>query len=456
MGTNHNRHEDNALAPSIRRPAPVDGWPGMAAGWSGLAAVLLVGLASLASAQQYSADAVDERAGKLKLTAEQCVKNPARFATDRARFEEFFDKYYFPAMTRYSPDDLAQLGRMREDLFDRFLWASTDENLQRILTDMAFKKMQPIERSSKYHPSVRYNAVLILGMLDEEYATQSRPPIPFKKATAELTLIVDYAAQGKSVPPFLVVGALVGLQRHALCHDKLGRAAVEAMSTAVLKFAVKDELLPDVNSKVAQWMRIQAATVLATLGSPGPNGEVQAALSKMLAGQTVPKMSLDGRCQIAALLPKLKYDGAKVDGQAISEAILSLAVAVADDEAEEAEAFRETQISGSGNVGAPRRKGRLRIDPQTMEWEYDSRILLARLRDLRTGLTTAKALAPADKQPAFDAVLAAIGPAVTAAESSDTIDLALASKVVAMAAQIHDAVKPGSTPAGAADAAQLF
>ena len=201
MSNNLLCREDGTSAMAVRRR--------LGFAWSpGVAALLLVCLTSLAGAQQYQADPVDENAGKLKLTAEQCVKNPARFTNDGAQFIEFFDKYYFPAMTRFAPGDLAQLGRMRDDLFSRFLWASTDENLQRELTEMAFKKVQPVERSSKYHPAVRYNAILILGMLDKTYATAGRPPVPLKAGTDELVLIVNYAADGKPVPPFLVVGAL--------------------------------------------------------------------------------------------------------------------------------------------------------------------------------------------------------------------------------------------------------
>ena len=224
--------KDGASTPWVRRPAAVR---------AGLAIFYCVCLAAVAQAQ-YQADPVDENSGKLKLTAEQCVKNSARFATDRAQFMEFFEKYYFPAMTRFAPNDLAQLGRMRDDLFGRFLWASTDENLQRELTQMALKKLQPVERSSKYHPAVRYNAILIVGMLDQTYAAPGRPPVPLKEASAELKLIVDYAADGKPVPSFLVVGALVGLQRHAHLHDALDRATVDAISAAALKLATKDEV----------------------------------------------------------------------------------------------------------------------------------------------------------------------------------------------------------------------
>jgi hypothetical protein len=348
---------------------------------------------------------------------------------------------------------------MRDELFSRYLWASTDERLQSDLTELAFAELQLVGIGSKYHPAVRYNAILIVGMLDEVYASQGRPPVPLKEGTAKLTFIVDSAAQGKRVPPFLLVGALVGLQRHALYHDKLDRATVDAMSAAVLKLAAKDESLPEIDAKVAEWIRIQAATVLANLGSPGPNGEVLAVLTKMIAGETTPKMSLDVRCQVAALLKQTKHDGASVDGKAMADALLELAMAVGDDEAKEAKAFEETQIQGGGfggYGGAPRRKGRMRLDLETSQWEYDARVLLARLGDLRTGLNAFKANAPADKQPVFDAVLAAIGPAVAAAESADTIDLDVAGKVRKMAAQIRSAVKPGSAPAEEADAGDVF
>ena len=132
-------------------------------------------------------------------------------------------------------------------------------------------------------------------------------------------------------------------------------------------------------------------------------------------------------------------------------------MAVADDEAKEAKAFQETQIPGGGfGGGAVRPKGRMRLDPETLQWEYDARALLARLGDLRTSLSAFKATAPADKQPVFDVVLKAIAPAVAAAESSDTIDLKVAEKVREMATQIRSAVKPGSAPAEEADAGDVF
>ena len=88
------RREDSYRTPAVRRCATFVLVTFAFAGFASLA------VPPVASAQQYQADDVDEAAGKLKLTAEQAVKNPGRFAADRARFNEFFEKYYFPAMTR--------------------------------------------------------------------------------------------------------------------------------------------------------------------------------------------------------------------------------------------------------------------------------------------------------------------------------------------------------------------
>jgi hypothetical protein len=444
--------EDRAPSVSVRRRAPI-------ARQAGLVAILCLGCTSFAGAQQYQADPVDENAGKLKLLAEQCVKNPARFATDRAQFVEFFDKYYFPAMTRFAPSDLAQLGRNRDDLFNRFLRASTDENLQRELTQMALKKLQPVERSSKYHPAVRYNAVLIIGLLDQTYAAAGRPPVPLKEGGDELRLILNYAADGKPVPSFLVVGALVGLQRHAQLHESLDRASVEATGTVALKLATKDELLSEVEPKVEEWIRIQVASVLANLGNPGQKGEALAALARMIGGQTQPKMSLDARVQVGVLLRQMKFEGATVDGKGMADALLQLAVEIGDEEQKEAKAFEDTQLQSSGfggSLGGARGKGRMKMDVETQVWEYDPRILLTRLGDLRIALSSFRAAAPADKQPIFDAVISAIGPVIAAASAADAVDLEVARKIVEMGDQIRSAVKPGSAPAANDATAELF
>jgi len=425
-----------------------------------IASLVLSG-ALQATAQQYKSLPVDDRARLLGPLAAQCVKVPGRYATDKDRFTEFFKNYFFPAMTRNDPENLAKLGDMREELFKDFLWASQDERLQSDLTAIAFESMWPIAISKDYHPAVSYNAVLILGRLDKQYgidnAANRRPPIPFEAATQKLNLIVYAAAEGKAVPPYLLVGALIGLERHSQFTDGLGRDTVAEMNSAVLKLATKDLPLPEVDRDVVEWIRVQAAAILTNLGKVQPTQEQLAAIDKMTAGTTVPKMSLDGRCRVAALLGSMKLDGSGLDGKAITDALLDLTIRVVDSESKAATAFQEANLQGGGyrgglgGFGSSRDKGRIKFNPDTQEMELDDRLTLARLGDLKLGLSAVKSIAPADKQPVIDAVLGAFRPAVAAAESSDTVDLEVANKIVRMADQVRSAVKPGSAPAAGGD-----
>ena len=52
----------------------------------------------------------------------------------------------------------------------------------------------------------------------------------------------------------------------------MDRATADDISAVAQKLSAMDEPLPEVDAKVAEWIRIQAATVLANLGSPGAQG----------------------------------------------------------------------------------------------------------------------------------------------------------------------------------------
>src|SRR3989304_1607982 len=308
-------------------------------------------------AQQYQADEVDNRANFI---AEIHVRNPAGYAAEKQRFAAFFERYYFPSMTQFGPDALASLGSRRYDPFSPYLWRTESEELQRDLTELAFKYMQRVIYSGKYHPAVRYNAILIVGLLDEQYGVErganARPPKPLQKANTELTRVVDLAAQGQRVPISLVVGALVGLERHATYHESLDRDTVAAMTAAVAKLAAMEEPLAEADRDVSEWIKLRAASVLAQLGSVGPNNQVHTTLLTMIAGEARPRMLLTARCEVAALLGKINYEGATVDGKATGEAILRLVTEVAKDEAELAKKFDEMHLMGGGGRGNRRRK----------------------------------------------------------------------------------------------------
>ena len=70
---------------------------------------LFVSVASRAFGQEYFTLPIDEKAKNDRNVAMQCLKDPAVFAAQKAKFENYFQNYYFPAMTRTEPDKLGDL-----------------------------------------------------------------------------------------------------------------------------------------------------------------------------------------------------------------------------------------------------------------------------------------------------------------------------------------------------------
>jgi hypothetical protein len=434
-----------------------------AAAWT---TVVVAGLTTSLFAQQYQANEVDDKAYKLGGIISGCVKAPDKYAASKDQFLEYFSKYYFPTMTQFGPEDLAKLGALRYNLFNQVLWATQNEDLQKDLTTVALEAMTKIAANPGYHPAVRYNAVLVIGMLDDKYgiaaAGNQRPPKPSKDANGFLIKLISAGLAGKpAVTPPLMVGALIGLERHAQYHDGLDAASIEAMTTAAKTLATTDPPLPDLDGKVAEWIRIEAANLVAKLGNAAPNNAAHDTLVKVLADN---KLTLDGRCEVAALLGLMNYKDAKVDGKTAVDKLLQLAFDVGQAEDKRAKDFQEQSLAGGGggmmSRGRGERGGRGGYGGYTPPTEdqsgYDRKTLLARLGDLHKGLAAIKPVAPTDRAPSVDAVASAMQGVIDAAGNKDTADLDLADKVHKMFDAIQGAAKGVTTTAAAKTAADAF
>ena len=167
-------------------------------------------LATAVSAQQYQADPINEALGKQGAVIEGMAKDPSKYEV--TAFDDYFKTYYFPAMTRFGEDDLAKLGTLRYNMFNRILWQSQNEQMQAHLTELALNYMKGVAGGkSPYHPAVRYNAILIIGLLDDKYAiptgANQRPPKPSIAANKLLVGLINLAIQGNPVAtPSLVAG----------------------------------------------------------------------------------------------------------------------------------------------------------------------------------------------------------------------------------------------------------
>lgn len=411
------------------------------ASWLLLVAAV-VNCAAALIAQEYLTLPIDDKVAKTyRVAAQQCLRDPAAFAQDKDKFDAFFTGYYFPLMTIADPEKIGDTGKLRGDFFKNYVFKTTDPQVQAELTKLAYGSMVKIlgAQNPPCHPAARYNAVLILGQLDEDYAAAK----PYLPATKALTAIVDSATSANRFPPAVILGALIGLERHAQLRASLPPEAVTAMQTALIKLVTREQPIQDMDRDTYTWLRLRAAGALARLGIVGDKNANHDAIIKLASSAK----SIDDRCSAFALLQKISYKDAKLDDANTAEPVFALARDVAAAEDKRANDFQEKGSSGrvsqyqpvagpeAGGAGTP-----TFTDPNA----FQRRITLARLTDLKGGLTAVKPALPAETQKKVDAVLAAINPIITSATGKDSGDLNLVAAIKNMAQAINKAV-PGKT-----------
>jgi hypothetical protein len=415
-------------------------------------------------AVEYRSDTPDSKVKLYSGVAQASVRDPSKYAAEKAKIDEYFEKYYFPDMTGTAPEDLARLGDTRIKLFKDYLWRSTNAEFQQQLTNKALvacsRILNPKNPPPPYHPAVRFNAVLILGMLDQQYGVDgSRPPVPLPKANEILTLIVDSATKDDRFIPPVILGALIGLERHAQLRQSLAPDDVNKMTAAVLKLINHDKPIHDMDPRAYAWLRLRAASVLSHFGNVGPDNSIHNAFMK-LSGDL---KSMDDRCAAAALVAKIDYKEVKLADEAAVEPLFKLARDLATEESKRAKEFQQQElgISGTGGGGAGRSYsggGRGGYSPRTEGYSatgdvleeqerFPRRHVLARISDLKDALEAVKPAVPAETQTKIDAVLAAINPVRAQAVDKEIGELAFAGTIVAMASAVETAAAPVQPPA---------
>ena len=411
-----------------------------------------IGLATSTHAQQYKSlkPAITERASNILrpkvTTALRKWDNPS---ADQKAINEYFGKYYFPAMTDLTPEGLGQLAEMREDLFRRFIHAASVKAAQDYLTALTLKAMTVIA-SDNYHPAVRYNAVLILGQLDKEYSTRGTKPVPLPEATAELLKLMESdELNGVKVPLMLKVGALVGLERH--CRFGLDPQYAERTTKAALAVIGQKELPPDTTADVYHWVQCQAARVLARQYEAGPTGEAHNAITGLVADT---KLSLADRCSMAAILKEMDYSAANgVDTAAAVAALGDLAKDVMKDESAHAREYREEILGdGAGAIGRVGRGGSPRMGlgrggPEGPEYKRNR--LLARLQSLADGVGAIQPAAPPEQQEKLKQLAGLLEPVISTAGEKDALDEEVVTEVLRLAQEIDQMVDNWQSAASA-------
>jgi hypothetical protein len=379
---------------------------------------------------------------RTKLPSVQNVwENAAEFqnAAALAEFDSYFQQYLFPAMAVSTADGLRELGGHRDRLM-RLLERPVYPQIYERLTGMTLEAMKAIA-TDNYHPAARYNAMLVIGSLDQTAGDPSgagTPPVPLP-AAADF-LIQQLQSSSSDV---LKLGALIGLERHAqigLPEEK--RAAV----TDELIKMVTSERPGDRTVEFHSWLQFRAAHVLAQLKSLGENNRVHDALIGLLNSDSVSVVDRVHVAQALSYLKDLYTPEAGIDGAATVAAFGNVLADVIEEEDKEAFKFNEQQRSGGfAAFGA---YGSIDGEPP----KYPRGRLLQRIGYLLDGFAAVEPALSDELRQQVQAVRTAVEELRAAALDRNNNDVDLTIKIEALADQIVDSASDlGESAAPAAD-----
>lgn len=374
------------------------------------------------------------------------MRNAASYqAGGKEKIEQYYNTFVFPRMTQFSAAALARLGDEREDLIKQLRGANVSA-AQTQLTALALNAMRVIAKRN-YHPSVRYNAALVLGMLDKEYSNGSSAPVILPEATAQLLeLLENDEFEGIKVHPSVKVAALEGLDRHA--RFGVDQQYRERVTKAALAVAAQEASSLGISKQANNWMRCQAARVLARLYSEGMTSEVLSALNKLIEDE---KMSLDDRCRVAESLGMVKFNtvAAGTDSASTVLPLGQLTKAAVTEGAKKAREFEEEVTSGPMDF---RRSSRSLSRRGEEGPEFERRPILARLTCIEKAATSVAAGLDAASQQKVQDLVALLKPAIKTI-SDEKLNLDVTAAVKSLEASVNSAVA-GWQPAAAAPAAE--
>jgi len=395
---------------------------------AGLIAVAIVAVATPTFAQQYQSDPIESKLATKGAIAQRYAKSGQG---DAQEFKDYIEKVFFPAMTQSTPEGLADLEKMQGLLFKQFL-TGVPAATQKYMHEQAFDFSKRVV-GGRYHPSVRYNALLILGKLNDKYPAGGEDPVPAAKATDLLCKLTDVAISNPRTPNYLLIGALLGLERHAAYSSQLPGAQKKTLMVTLNKVLTMDQLEGDFTPEVREWVYTRAASAVASTKNPG----FVHGLAKRVTDDT---LSLETRAAILAELAKLDAKAGENYGPVIAKAAIALASDIGKEEAEIATKFDDMQLqSSTGFIGARGKLSRRVTTSPEGGPKLSREGILALFNDLQVGVAAAEKISPEDQKPALTAINAAVTNVVSKTADKGSIDLDVTEAIKQMASAVEEA-----------------
>lgn len=274
------------------------------------------------------------------------------------KFDAFFNQYVFPYYL--NPKFADRLPQLRDQLRRYFLIGKSGEPYDQ-LNKLTRDFVQQVLRSSK-DPALRYNAVLMLGDLNEFEASGTKLMKPLPAALPDLIKLLTDPNQ----PDYIRVAALVGALRHASLSDTYPLAVEPKAALAKAALAMLNQAqVPKSRTPAGHaYVRRSAAELLGYLGDVGKDNEN---LNAVLAVLNDPRASLSMRLGMLPVLGMFRYgNNAKVDFASMLSTVGHTAV-----EAAERELARAAALSVQRQMEIEPDRRRLSYFFRQAQWALD-------------------------------------------------------------------------------------
>lgn len=286
-------------------------------------------------------------------TKTNIVMGRAGLASNQATLEDWYRKYLFPAMA--AQDRLGDLADNRDSLM-KDLERAADATIHQLIVDIAYDEATK-RVTGNYHPIVRYNALLIIGGLNQ---TEQRLVGTDRYPAIRLAKALDFLWAELQKPDqidILRVAALLGLERHFFLvkqrpQDQPVPDARRAEVASLMQTWAEQKEPPAGRSADAHaWIRRKAMEVL---GAVGQVGDGQAIFNSLLAIASDTNETFSVRCSAARALGELNYTNITgIDAVATTQKLAALAAAACRSEdswvkEQQKELDKQTRKPGGG------------------------------------------------------------------------------------------------------------
>lgn len=335
-----------------------------------VASLFCLTISGSATAQKYKADPVEAMEARAERVLQGSIRKMLKGSAplDAQSFDKWYNKSYLPKMTSPKVGDLAKLADRRRALVKELAVAGANESAHQALVKAVREKAMSVA-AGKYHPSVKFNFVYLLGLLNETEASR-QPAVPLKST---LPALIQLASKGDT--DAVKVAALLGIQRHVELRGQFPAISGELSTdeknriVALLRGFVEMSAPPKGRTESGHgWMQTIAAESMGYVADP----RSAASLGKLVARQNA---SLSARCAATKALGRLD-----LSKQSISAKLVPLTARLAYEccsiEHNELSHFHEEMQKSGGEESSY-------ADPRSVP---SRRRLLACLLDIKAGL----------------------------------------------------------------------